>query len=437
MGIELPSVKVAVVICMRIVLYCLCAYKRVRQGGALMVRRICPICDRVMKMPHYCTTCKSWVRHPYVRDVTYYLNERHPNVETECEYHDGGQQKRPTPVRQTGQMQRTVDAGRDTRNEQGANGNSGWVRNDRGRAASESSKSRRRTGQETGSPAAMPTMQRPRAAMPDEDCPDTMRQNVERSRQERERNRNKQGTGLMIFFVLMLLIIGLNIVRVIVSVGWDLLQDLGVQVGSGIVAEPDTEWFPMEGEDEWSPKPDADSEWSDTYTEFEDWEVREDGVACTMDGHFAISGENVADWMRELLGAYGLVIADESDYSYNVRYQDDDTWFATWRAYDLETEDEDRYPYVEINWDTATGELHSVEMMLETTGQYLSMTGDVLAYLKEEGAISAEEQELFDAAEWAEVVDDRSEYEAVEGSFSIWGTAYGEDYSVMISRIAE
>lgn len=53
-----------------------------------MIRRVCPICDQVMTGRHYCRICHSWVRHPRIQDVTYYLNERHPQNETACSYHD-------------------------------------------------------------------------------------------------------------------------------------------------------------------------------------------------------------------------------------------------------------------------------------------------------------------------------------------------------------
>ena len=53
-----------------------------------MIRRVCPICDQVMTGRHYCRICHSLVRHPRIQDVTYYLNERHPQNETACSYHD-------------------------------------------------------------------------------------------------------------------------------------------------------------------------------------------------------------------------------------------------------------------------------------------------------------------------------------------------------------
>lgn len=58
-----------------------------------MVRRICPTCDQVMSSAHYCGTCRKWVKNPWVREVTYYLNERHPAVEADCTYHTAEQNR--------------------------------------------------------------------------------------------------------------------------------------------------------------------------------------------------------------------------------------------------------------------------------------------------------------------------------------------------------
>lgn len=55
-----------------------------------MQRRICPICDHPMASGHYCSFCKQWVRNPHYVNATYYLNERHPADETNCEYHNDG-----------------------------------------------------------------------------------------------------------------------------------------------------------------------------------------------------------------------------------------------------------------------------------------------------------------------------------------------------------
>ncbi|WP_251498377.1 hypothetical protein [Otoolea muris] len=75
-----------------------------------MRKRICPICDHEMKTRHYCHFCRSFVRRPDVADVNYYLNERHPANERNCEYHafsqvppaPGRAAQPPAPARGTG-----------------------------------------------------------------------------------------------------------------------------------------------------------------------------------------------------------------------------------------------------------------------------------------------------------------------------------------------
>ena len=55
-----------------------------------MKQRYCPYCDQKMTSGIYCKGCKRIVLHPYMQDVDYYLNERHPQHESGCLYHDGG-----------------------------------------------------------------------------------------------------------------------------------------------------------------------------------------------------------------------------------------------------------------------------------------------------------------------------------------------------------
>lgn len=47
----------------------------------IMVQRICPICDHVMKGSHYCHECHRFVKHPNVVNVSYSLNEPRSGME--------------------------------------------------------------------------------------------------------------------------------------------------------------------------------------------------------------------------------------------------------------------------------------------------------------------------------------------------------------------
>lgn len=53
-----------------------------------MKKHICPICDKAMPTGHFCTNCKSWIKEPWTMDVNFYLNESHPQEESDCDYHD-------------------------------------------------------------------------------------------------------------------------------------------------------------------------------------------------------------------------------------------------------------------------------------------------------------------------------------------------------------
>ncbi|MDO4267659.1 MAG: hypothetical protein Q4C73_04225 [Eubacteriales bacterium] len=75
-----------------------------------MQKRICPVCDQVMRSAHYCRNCRSWVKNPWIRDVTYYLNERHPEDETSCSYHGSAGEVMRTETVPTGGWTRTGGA---------------------------------------------------------------------------------------------------------------------------------------------------------------------------------------------------------------------------------------------------------------------------------------------------------------------------------------
>lgn len=52
-----------------------------------MGKKICPICDGPLGIGDYCTTCKRRIKTPIIISSNMHLNERHPMVETDCEYH--------------------------------------------------------------------------------------------------------------------------------------------------------------------------------------------------------------------------------------------------------------------------------------------------------------------------------------------------------------
>ena len=52
-----------------------------------MKTKICPCCDQPIK-GIYCKGCRKIVLNPVEQNITYYLNTRHPEHETDCSYHN-------------------------------------------------------------------------------------------------------------------------------------------------------------------------------------------------------------------------------------------------------------------------------------------------------------------------------------------------------------
>ncbi len=66
-----------------------------------MEYKICPICDQKMTKPHYCDHCRQRIKTPLTINVDYYLNERHPDTEHDCSYHDYNDPAYNMPSQQT------------------------------------------------------------------------------------------------------------------------------------------------------------------------------------------------------------------------------------------------------------------------------------------------------------------------------------------------
>lgn len=63
------------------------------ERGISMAIYVCPICDKKMMSKHFCTNCRSYIKEPFVREMTYYLNERHPEHEADCTYHQSDEMR--------------------------------------------------------------------------------------------------------------------------------------------------------------------------------------------------------------------------------------------------------------------------------------------------------------------------------------------------------
>ena len=124
------------------------------------------------------------------------------------------------------------------------------------------------------------------------------------------------------------------------------------------------------------------------YRDLDEAEVIAAGERCSGFDHFEADGRKIADSMAQFLekGDYGYQISSKETYSDNYEMNEDSgpvTFYETVESVYLipntaagESSGEEEYEYVDINYDTATGELH----------RYVSYLGNPeasLAYLEQ------------------------------------------------------
>lgn len=276
-----------------------------------MVRKICPICDQVMKTSHFCTNCRSWVKHPYVREVNYYLNERHPENEAACSYHGVGE----TDHGKHGQTQKS---------------GGGWI-------------------PAAGRPVKQPWMS-----------------SVGRSQTADTPRNGRPSRKFLILFVILWLLLALagNILPLLRKALTHFDDSPGY---SQLAPEPDTGW--EQGLEEGQEEDEADG-----FVETELREAREDAVQaagerCNSDDHFPVVLSDLEEPVRQALEHNGYKIEETESYSTNYEAVRSDgeveyTYYNRYVTFWIQSEGEN-YPYVELNCDTATEELHSIDFWLQ------------------------------------------------------------------------
>lgn len=122
--------------------------------------------------------------------------------------------------------------------------------------------------------------------------------------------------------------------------------------------------------------------------EMEEWErtddeVRELGVSCNGFGHFPVVFEDAVEVLRECI--------DDAGYnwsmgvsSYNLVF-DDTTWYET--VYEFTIQNRNEYAgYLNISVDTATGEIHGMEMYTKYEKGFYEVADIAVKFLEQIGA---------------------------------------------------
>ena len=288
-----------------------------------MKQRYCPYCDQKMTSGIYCKGCKRIVLHPYMQDVDYFLNERHPQHESGCLYHDGenspGMQKEK---KKTKQEKKTADPFQNMGN--------------------------RTTGQRNAFEHMKSQLEQYRSQA------DTFQSGTYSSQSAKnimdrvnsERGRKKPFTGILIVVIIWL----------VFSIGGNLMFMIRHAVREVIYGVEDI--FNSSGGDLWSS---ADSNAEEVLGEGElsAEEVRAIGVNCTNYGHYDAQLADVTAALERLLPQYGFSEwSMEDTYSYNYA-SDDMSWYNTDQAYYL-NRDGEYVGSITIYADTATDDLHGI-----------------------------------------------------------------------------
>ena len=310
-----------------------------------MKQRYCPYCDQKMTSGLYCSGCKRIVWHPYVQDVDYYLNERHPQHESDCLYHDGGSEYPGSRASSTDSYAGVFKGNGTSTSTQG-----GKKKTNREKKAADpfQNMGNRMTGQRNAFEHMKSQLEQYRSQA------DTCQSGTYSSQSAKnimdrvnsERGRKKPFTGILIVVIIWL----------VFSVGGNLLFLITHAIRESIYGIENI--FDSSSGDLWSS---ADSNAVEVLGEGElsDEEVRAIGTNCTNYGHYDAQLADVTAALDRLLPQYGFSEwSMEDTYSYNYA-SDDMSWYNTDQACYL-NRDGEYVGSITIYADTATDDLHGI-----------------------------------------------------------------------------
>lgn len=310
-----------------------------------MKQRYCPYCDQKMTSGLYCSGCKRIVWHPYVQDVDYYLNERHPQHESDCLYHDGGSEYPGSSASGTDSYAGVFKGNGTSTSTQG-----GKKKTNREKKAADpfQNMGNRMTGQRNAFERMKSQLEQYRSQA------DTCQSGTYSSQSAKnimdrvnsERGRKKPFTSILIVVIIWL----------VFSVGGNLLFLITHAIRESIYGIENI--FDSSSGDLWSS---ADSNAVGVLGEGElsDEEVRAIGTNCTNYGHYDAQLADVTAALDRLLPQYGFSEwSMEDTYSYNYA-SDDMSWYNTDQACYL-SRDGEYVGSITIYADTATDDLHGI-----------------------------------------------------------------------------
>ena len=311
-----------------------------------MKQRYCPYCDQKMTSGIYCKGCKRIVLHPYMQDVDYYLNERHPQHESGCLYHDGGSEYPGSSASDTDPYSGALNSGGTLPGTQG-----GKKTNRDKKTTDPFQNMGNRTAGQRNAFEHMKSQLEQYLSQADTYQSGASGSQFARNIMDRvnsERGRKKPLTGILIVVIIWL----------VFSVGGNLLFLITNAIRESVYGIENV--FDSSEGDLWS-SGDFGAEKEVLLLgngELSAEEVRAAGIRCNSYGHYETSLEDFSAALEQVMGEHGITAWGESEYSYNYE-SSGSSCYNTDHYFSL-NRDRDYLGDITVFVDTATDQLHGI-----------------------------------------------------------------------------
>lgn len=361
-----------------------------------MMKKMCPVCDLPVNAGNYCPRCRRVIRNPYTQNVDYYLNERHPEHETECGFHNPyleadhhGESGNPASPAYGSSAGRQVQG----RSVQGHPPGTGSINGSYRNPAEGSGAYRTATGgygagsRPTGTGSMKP-----------------------------EGKKSNAGKTVLIMAAVGLVTIAMVAFTNLEGYLSDYLKG----------AAETTEAYNYDYESD--------------FTRLNDEDVIEAGEPCMAYYHFPADGVYVSEQLLAAVESTDFGYKLDSDELYTDNYLYDDTsYFESIRSLYLEDnlsetrDDEYTDQYIDVNYDTATNELHEYATRFYSSEASLTFLERFLTATEESSGIAAEDRKADEIMEEARdiVKQEQSSY-IYEGLFVIEIYRYEGDEALYV-----
>lgn len=343
-----------------------------------MKTKVCPCCDQPIS-GIYCKGCRKIVWNPVEQDIHYYLNTRHPEDDHSCSFHNDG----------AGDF----SVGRDRKS-------LASKANLKSRGAEQVRQSDQiMTARETeAKKAEIKERMRQRKASPQTVLNgDVIRRKVSSSNQDFQAKRTRSAlisaiTAAIVIFMIVftfMMIWVINAMNDVTLHGWAVAVPEPLATVPAVEAPIQSEVFPEEivapqadGALELPVPMETDASAMEEW-ELTDAEVLEAGVPCNGYGHFPLLFEEVSPVFYDCIydAGYDWMIYDA--FSYN-QFIDEYTWYETMYEYTIQS-GEERAGYINVNVDTATGEIHAIEVYSRSESGFYEVADIALKFIEQIG----------------------------------------------------